>query len=72
MERLHLLAVIGFVLVEDMDSAGCWVPGAVVLWESARILASEVGAGDPTAHNYSYRNMCNASAFLFIVLLCFL
>lgn len=40
---MHLLAVIVFVIVEDMDSAGAWAPSAMVLRESGRILASEVG-----------------------------
>ncbi len=41
-ERLHLLAVIIFVLVEDMESTGSWAPSAAILWESSRILFFEV------------------------------
>ncbi|KAL6748114.1 eukaryotic membrane protein family-domain-containing protein [Haematococcus lacustris] len=41
-ERLHLLSVVLFVLVEDMDSAACWAASRVILRESARILGWEV------------------------------
>ena len=43
MERLHLVAILIFVVIEDMDSSGTWVPSNNILRESFKILGSEVG-----------------------------
>jgi len=42
-ERLHLVAILMFVVIEDMDSSGTWRPSRYILKESLRILGSEVG-----------------------------
>ncbi len=41
-ERFHLLTILLFVVVEDMDSSATWTPAVPILWECARIMGSEV------------------------------
>jgi hypothetical protein len=42
-ERFQLVCILSFVVVEDMSSAGTWLPSWLIVKESLRILLSEVG-----------------------------
>ncbi|KAF5842436.1 eukaryotic membrane protein family-domain-containing protein [Dunaliella salina] len=41
-ERLHLFAILIFVVIEDMESSSTWSPSSNILRESIKILGSEV------------------------------
>lgn len=41
-ERFHLLVSLLFVLVEEMDNSGHWLPSKDLLWQCAHIFGAEI------------------------------